>query len=86
MMSSLHRRGTWAIRQTPFFVGELTELFDVLLMLSAAPVLREGDSGLKFRDLVVEFSRWVLGPRGLSTVDHHHPPTGRGEVNLLNHY
>jgi len=38
----------------------------VLLMLIAAPVLREGDSGLKFRDLVVEFSRWVLGPRVLS--------------------
>ena len=32
-------------------------------MLTAAPVLREGDSGFKFRDLVVEFSRWVLGPR-----------------------
>ena len=69
-----------------FCVGELTELFDVLLMLTAAPVLREGDSGLKFRDLVVEFSRWVLGPRGLSTVDHRHPPNGGGEVNLLNHY
>ena len=26
---------------------ELTELFDVLLMFSAAPVLWEGDSGLK---------------------------------------
>ena len=59
--------------QTAFFVGELTELFDVLLMLTAAPVLREGDSGLKFRDLVVEFSRWVLGPKVFSTVDHHLP-------------
>ena len=39
----------------------------MLLMLSAAPVLWEGDSGLKFRDLVVEFSRWVLGPKFLST-------------------
>ena len=64
------------IDQTGFFVGELTELFDVLLMLSAAPVLREGDSGLKFRDLVVEFSRWVLEPKVFSTVDHRHPPTG----------
>ena len=73
MMSSLHRRGTCSIRQTAFFVGELTELFDVLLMLTAAPVLWEGDSGLKFRDLVVEFSRWGLGPRVLSTVDHRHP-------------
>ena len=59
--------------QTAFFVGELTELFNVLLMLTAAPVLWEGDSGLKFRDLVVEFSRWVLGPKVLSTVDHHLP-------------
>ena len=58
----------------------------MLLMLSAAPVLWEGDSGLKFRDLVVEFSRWVLVPRVPSRVDHRHPPTGRGEVNLLNNY
>ena len=67
------------IDQTGFFVAELTELFDVLLMLSAAPVLWECDSGLKFRDLVVEFSRWVLGPRVLSTVDHHHPSTAGEE-------
>ena len=45
----------------------------MMLMLSAAPVLWEGHSGLKFRDLVVEFSRWVLGPRVLYTVDHHRP-------------
>ena len=86
MMSSLHRRGACSIAQTPFFVGELRELFDVLLMLTAAPVLWEGDSGLKFRDLVVEFSRWVLGPKVFSTVNHRHPPTGGGAVNLLNHY
>ena len=42
----------------------------MLLMLSAAPMVGEGDSGLKFRDLVVEFSRWVLGPKFLSTVEH----------------
>ena len=42
----------------------------MLLMLSTAPVVGEGDSGLKFRDLVVEFSRWVLGPKFLSTVEH----------------
>ena len=72
-MSSDHRRAACSVAQTAFFVGELTELFDVLLMLSAAPVLWEGDSGLKFRDLVVEFSRWVLGPKVLSTVDHHLP-------------
>ena len=42
----------------------------MLLMLSAAPVVGEGDSGLKFRDLVVEFSRWVLGPKYLYTVEH----------------
>ena len=79
MMSSPHGRGARSIVQTAFFVAELTELFDVLLMLTAAPVLREGDSGLKFRDLVVEFSRWVLGPRVLPTVDHHHPSTAGEE-------
>tara|TARA_B000000532_G_scaffold148658_1_gene119384 strand:+ start:431 stop:577 length:147 start_codon:yes stop_codon:yes gene_type:complete len=42
-------------------------------MLSAAPVLWVGNPGFKFRDLVVEFSRWVLGPEVLSTVDHHFP-------------
>ena len=41
---------------------ELTEFLDVLLMFSAAPMLGTGDSGFKFRDLVVEFSRWGLGP------------------------
>ena len=61
------------IDQTAFFVGELPELFDVLLMLSAAPMLRKGDPGLKLRDLIVEFSRWVLGPKVLSTVDHPSP-------------
>ena len=61
-MSSPHGRGAWSIAQTAFFVGELAELFDVLLMLSAAPVLWVGNPGLKLRDLVVEFSRWVLGP------------------------
>ena len=45
----------------------------MLLMLSAAPVLWVGDAGLKLRDLVVEFSRWVLGPRVLITVEYHRP-------------
>ena len=58
----------------------------MLLMLTAAPVLWEGDSGLKFRDLVVEFSRWVLEPKFFSTVDYRHLPTGGGDVNLPNHY
>ena len=58
------------IPQASFFVVELAKLLDVLLMLSAAPVLGEGDSGLKLRDLVVEFSRWVLVPKFLSTVEH----------------
>ena len=56
----------------------------MLLMFSAAPVLWEGDSGLKLRDLVVEFSRWVLGPKVLSTVDHHLPLLAGGGVNLPN--
>ena len=45
----------------------------MLLMLSAAPVLWVSNPGLKLRDLVVEFSRWVLGPKVFSTVDHHLP-------------
>ena len=45
----------------------------MLFMLSAAPVLWVGNPGLKLRDLVVEFSRWVLRPKVLSTVDHHLP-------------
>ena len=57
----------------PFFVSELAELFDVLLMLSTAPMLWEGDSGLKLRNLIVEVSRWVLGPGVYSTVDHRLP-------------
>ena len=56
----------------------------MLLMLSAAPVLREGDSGLKFRDLVVEFSRWVLGPWVFPTVDYRNPLLAGGGVNLPN--
>ena len=45
----------------------------MLLMLTAAPVLWVGNPGLKLRDLVVEFSRWVLGPKVLYTVDHRKP-------------
>ena len=73
MMSSSHGRGAWSIVQTAFFVGELAEPFDVLFMLSAAPVLWVGNPSVKLRDLVVEISRWVLGPKVLSTVDHHLP-------------
>ena len=42
-------------------------------MLTAAPVLWVSNPGLKLRDLVVEFSRWVLGQKVFSTVDHHLP-------------
>ena len=73
MMSLLHKSGARCSTQATFFIGELAELLDVLFMLSAAPVVWEGNSGLKFRDLVVEFSRWVLGPRVLLTVVHHGP-------------
>ena len=73
MMSSLHGGGARSIAQMPFFVSELAELFDVLLMLSAAPMLWEGDSGLKLRNLIVEVSRWVLGSGVFSTVDHRLP-------------
>ena len=57
--------------QESFLEVELAELLDVLLMLSAAPVMWEGNSGLELRDFVVEISRWVLGPKNTSTVNHH---------------
>lgn len=47
----------------------------MLLMLSAAPVVWKGNSGLKLRDLIVEISRLVLGPEYLFSVDHH-PASG----------
>ena len=40
-------------------------------MLSAAPMLRKGDSGLELRDFFVEISRVVLGPKFLRTVAYH---------------
>ena len=42
----------------------------MLLMFSAAPVVWEGDPGLKLRDLIVEFSRWILGPSDTSSLTH----------------
>ena len=54
-----------------FLEVELAELLDVLLILSAAPVVWEGNSGLKLRDFIVEISRWVRGPKNTSTVNHH---------------
>ena len=59
------------VDQESFLEVELAELLDVLLMLSAAPVVWEGNSGLKLRDFIVEISRWVLGPKNISTVNHH---------------
>ena len=76
MMSSPDGGGARSIAQTAFFVGELAEPFDVLLMLSAAPVMLVGNPSLKLRDLIVEFSRCVLGPKVFSKLDHRHPPTG----------
>ena len=55
----------------------------MLFMLSAAPVLWVGNPGLKLRDLVVEFSRWVLGPWVFPTVDYRNPLLAGG-VNLPN--
>ena len=46
-------------RRESFLEVELAELLDVLLMLSAAPVMFGNSGGL--RDFVVEISRWVLG-------------------------
>lgn len=51
------------ITQKSFLIVELAKPFDIQLMLTAAPMLGESDSCLKLRDLIVEFSRWVLGPK-----------------------
>ena len=59
------------VDQESFMEVELAELLDVLLMLSDAPVVWEGNSGLKLRDFIVEISRWVLGPKNTSIVNHH---------------
>ena len=59
------------VDQESFLEVELAELLDVLLMLSAAPVMWEGNSGLELRDFVIEISRWVLGAKNTSTVNHH---------------
>ena len=67
------------IPQASFFVVELAKLLDVLLMLSAAPVLGEGDSGLKLRNLIIEVSRWVLGSWVFPTVDYRNPLLAGGE-------
>ena len=55
------------VSQKFFLKIQLAELLHVLFMLSAAPVVWEGDPGLKLRDLVVKFSRWILGPCFLSS-------------------
>ena len=49
----------------------------VQLMLSAAPMLRKGDSGLELRDFVVEISRVVLGPKFPHTLDYQHASGGQ---------
>ena len=46
-------------------------------MLSAAPMLRKGDSRLELRDFVVEISRVVLGPKFPHTLDYQHASGGQ---------
>ena len=72
------------IDQQSFLEVELAELFNVLQVLSVAPVAWVGDSGFEFRDLIVEFSRWVLGPGGSTTVDHRAPGRiEKGGISLI---
>ena len=50
------------IDQLTFLVKQFAKPVQIHFVLPAAPMLRGGDSSLKLRDLVVEFSRWVLRP------------------------
>ena len=72
------------IDQQSFLEVELAEFFNVVLVLSTGPVLWAGDSGFEFRDLIVEFSRWVLGP-GASPQWTIELLAGLKGGNLLNH-
>ena len=56
------------VLQLPFLIVELAQSLEVLLVLPAAPMVRERNSGLKLRDFVIKFSRWVLGPKIIPTV------------------
>lgn len=60
---------------------KLTKLFDIQLMLSATPVMRESHSGLKLRDLIVEISRWALGNKYTITMDPHSTATSTKETS-----
>ena len=50
------------IDQLTFLVKQFAKPVQIHFVLPAAPMLRGGHSDLKLRDLVVEFSRWVLRP------------------------
>jgi len=50
------------IDQLTFLVEQFAKPVHIHFVLPATPMLREGDSSLKLRDLIVEFSRWVLRP------------------------
>ena len=50
------------IDQLTFLVEQFAKPVQIHFVLPATPMLREGDSSLKLRDLIVEFSRWVLRP------------------------
>lgn len=52
-------------------------------MLSAAPVMRESNSGLKLRDLIVEISRWALDTKCTITMTPHSTATRIKETSSL---
>ena len=84
-MSAPLQRGQ-VLRSVTFVEGELAELLDVLLMLSAAPVARESNSGLKLRDLVVGVLSLAPWTKGHTYCGPSRPPCGGEAVNLPNNY
>ena len=58
-------------------VLELAELLNVLLMFAASPMLGECNSDLKFRDFIVESSRWFIESTCMQTMQDQSPPSRR---------
>lgn len=61
------------IAQLTFLVEQFAKPVQIHFVLPATPMLREGDSSLKLRDLIVEFSRWVLRPWNAYRMDDRGP-------------
>ena len=66
--------------QLAFLLEKFPKLEQIHFVLPTTPMMGTGDSCLKLRDLIVEFSRWVLRPRISYRVDDREPH--REEVSV----